>query len=66
MTALIWLTVEQVSTLYADGKRSRVENWVKRGRVEHKLEHGLRWIDAESVERYLRDRGTNGFKKEAA
>lgn len=64
MSGLIWLTVEQVAALYADGKRGRVENWIRRGRVQWKLEHSLRWVDAESVETYLRDRGTNGFRKE--
>ena len=66
MSGLIWLTVAQVAGLYADGKRGRVENWIRRDNVVWKKEHGLRWVDAESVETYLKTRPADPETGESA
>jgi hypothetical protein len=70
VSAGIWLTVPQVANLYTGGKTDSVRNWVRRDRVEHRLTHGVREVNAESVERYLAARNPEhvrkDYRKEAA
>jgi hypothetical protein len=62
VSAGIWLTVRDVARLYTDGDTETVRNWWRRDRVEHRLTHGVREINAESVEIYLKTRGDNGMR----
>lgn len=64
MSAGIWLTVRQVAGLYAAGDTETVRNWWRRDRVEHRLTHGVREINAETVERYLATRNPNHIRKD--
>ncbi len=50
-----WLTVTQTVERYGV-PRSTVWNWLRRNRVSSRLEHDLRWIDPDSVDRYLATR----------